>query len=194
MATLIFDKFRKLSHVTVNVDASGNDTLVFDGYTTKDVKSAMNAVAKGEDDAIADFTNLEIAPSWTVRVTNFTSSDFMAKAREIYDGLPVASKLRAFASDFQLVSSAKGKSVWGVPVTQEAKADAKTGEKVKTTDTTPDAPDTKSAYQPIHTEEYISYGIHAHLEPLYKKTDALVVHILVARGHRVQWYVPEAWR
>lgn len=49
----------------------------------------------------------------------------------------------------------------------------------------------------IHPEEYINYGIHAHLQPIFEKTDATLVGLIAAviiqllQGKDVKAWLPE---
>jgi hypothetical protein len=138
-----------------------------DVFTKRDVKSAE----KNFTDANVGLADVSIDPSYRVHITReqFQSSEFMQKAREVYDSLPKNSKLLAFARDFAVSTDTPKGNIW------------------------------KSASTPavIHPEEYITYGIHAHLQPIFEKTDATLIGLLAAaaiqllQGKDVKVWIPE---
>jgi len=175
-AIIQFEKFKDQSHASVSVSDDRN-TLTFELFSKRDVKNAVKDLTEEQD-----LSDLTVEPSWSVIVTDVQSSDVMQYARGIYDGLPKTSKLQAFASDFQHLSTKGKKSTWGFANNDDDADNISHTDDHMNDNAEDNRKDKRSGKNVIHPEEYIQYAIYAYLEPMYKKTDAVIVKLMAEVG------------
>jgi hypothetical protein len=103
-------------------------------------------------------------PTVEIIVDNFRSSDFMQNAAKVFSELPKKSKMRSFASE---LVPGKKKGQWNVQTSSVSSAPGK-----------PDNESGMPELQTLHPDQYLEYGIYAHLEPVLATTNAMVARLI----------------
>lgn len=94
-------------------------------------------------------------PTVEVVIDDFKSADFMQNAATVFSDLSEKNKMRNFASE---LVSGKKKGQWNVQTSKNRDSDAE----LKT----------------LHPDQYLEYGIYAHLEPVMVATNAMIMRLL----------------